>query len=67
MTRTTPPRSPDIALAWLLHQPRVTGPTIGPPTLDQLDRSLQALDLHLGASELARLDEIFPGLEAHAG
>ncbi|WP_043629087.1 aldo/keto reductase [Nonomuraea candida] len=51
----------DVALAWLLHQPGVTGPIIGPRTLDQLDRSLQALDLRLGASELARLDEIFPG------
>jgi aryl-alcohol dehydrogenase-like predicted oxidoreductase len=51
----------DVALAWLLHQPGVTGPIIGPRTLDQLDRTLQALDLRLGASELARLDEIFPG------
>ncbi|MEU6411177.1 aldo/keto reductase [Microbispora sp. NPDC046933] len=50
-----------VALAWLLHQPGVTGPIIGPRTLEQLDHSLAALDLRLGAAELARLDEIFPG------
>ncbi len=34
-----------VALAWLLHQPIVTAPIIGPRTLDQLDTSLRALEI----------------------
>ena len=55
----TPPA--DVALAWLLHNPVVTAPIIGPRTLDQLDAAMGALDVHLDADALARLDEIFPG------
>jgi aryl-alcohol dehydrogenase-like predicted oxidoreductase len=51
----------DIGLAWLLHQPAVTAPIIGPRTQDQLDAAVRALDVKLDASALARLDEIFPG------
>jgi aryl-alcohol dehydrogenase-like predicted oxidoreductase len=50
-----------VALAWLLHQPAVTAPIIGPRTGDQLGTALRATELKLGAEELARLDEIFPG------
>ena len=51
----------DVALAWLLHQPAVTAPIIGPRTHDQLDAALRALDLKLDAAALQKLDEIFPG------
>jgi aryl-alcohol dehydrogenase-like predicted oxidoreductase len=51
----------DVALAWLLHQPAVTAPIIGPRTGDQLDAALRALDLKLDAAALQQLDEIFPG------
>jgi aryl-alcohol dehydrogenase-like predicted oxidoreductase len=51
----------DVALAWLLHQPAVTAPIIGPRTLEQLDGSLRALSLDLDEKALSRLDEIFPG------
>jgi aryl-alcohol dehydrogenase-like predicted oxidoreductase len=51
----------DVALAWLLHQPAVTAPIVGPRTQDQLDAALRALDVHLDADTLRRLDEIFPG------
>ena len=51
----------DVALAWLLHQPIVTAPIIGPRTLDQLDTAMGALDVQLDADVLAQLDEIFPG------
>jgi aryl-alcohol dehydrogenase-like predicted oxidoreductase len=51
----------DVALAWLLHQPVVTAPIIGPRTLEQLDTAMSALDVQLDADALARLDEIFPG------
>ncbi len=37
----------DVALAWLLHQPIVTAPIIGPRTLDQLDTAMGALDVQL--------------------
>ena len=51
----------DVGLAWLLAQPAVTAPIIGPRTQEQLDAALRALDVSLDAATLARLDEIFPG------
>jgi len=51
----------DVALAWLLAQPGVTAPIIGPRTVAQLDASLGALDITLDDAALTRLDEIFPG------
>lgn len=50
-----------VALAWLLANPAVTAPIIGPRTLEQFQESLRALDVKLGDAELKRLDEIFPG------
>ena len=51
-----------VALAWLLHQPGVTCPIIGPRTLEQLDEaSLRALDITLDADALSAIDKIFPG------
>jgi aryl-alcohol dehydrogenase-like predicted oxidoreductase len=51
----------DVALAWLLHQPVVTAPIVGPRVQEQLDAAVRALDVTLDAAALARLDEIFPG------
>ena len=51
----------DVALAWLLHQPAVTAPIVGPRTMEQLTASIRALDLKLDDKALSRLDEIFPG------
>ena len=51
----------DVALAWLLAQPSVTAPIIGPRTQDQLDSALRALDVELTAAHLTKLNEIFPG------
>ena len=51
----------DVALAWLLHQPAVTAPIVGPRTQQQLDAAIRALDVTLDAEALTRLDEIFPG------
>lgn len=50
-----------VALAWLLHQPGVTAPIVGPRTVGQLDDAVGALDVALDAEALARLDELFPG------
>ncbi len=54
-------RPADVALAWLLHQPAVTAPIIGPRTQDQLLGSMRALEVDLTDEVLAKLDEIFPG------
>ncbi len=51
----------DVGLAWLLHQPAVTAPIIGPRTIEQLDGNLRALAIALDEKMLARIDEIFPG------
>jgi aryl-alcohol dehydrogenase-like predicted oxidoreductase len=51
----------DVALAWLLHQPAVTAPIVGPRTMEQLDSAERAVELKLDESALKRLDEIFPG------
>ena len=51
----------DVALAWLLAQPAVTAPIIGPRTQAQLDSGIRALDVQLSSEDLARLDSIFPG------
>jgi aryl-alcohol dehydrogenase-like predicted oxidoreductase len=51
----------DVALAWLLANPVVTAPIIGPRTVEQLDGSLRALELKLDEGALGALDEIFPG------
>ena len=51
----------NIGLAWLLHNPAVTAPIIGPRTMEQFDESLRVIDIKLDAATLARLDEIFPG------
>jgi len=51
----------DVALAWLLANPVVTAPIIGPRTLAQLTGSLRALQLKLDEAALKKLDEIWPG------
>ena len=51
----------DVALAWLLHQPAVTAPIIGPRTMAQLDGGIRALDIRLDTDALMALDQIFPG------
>ncbi|MBP1233819.1 aryl-alcohol dehydrogenase-like predicted oxidoreductase [Arthrobacter sp. PvP102] len=51
----------DVALAWLLHQPAVTAPIVGPRTQEQLDAAIRALDVTLDEDALKRLDDIFPG------
>jgi aryl-alcohol dehydrogenase-like predicted oxidoreductase len=56
----------NVALAWLLQNPIVSAPIIGPRTLEQLEGSLAALDIHFTPEQLARLDEIWPGPGGHA-
>ena len=51
----------DVALAWMLQNPLVTSPIIGPRTMAQLEGNLHALDIVLDEAAMARLDEIWPG------
>lgn len=46
-----------IALAWLLSDPLVTSPIIGPRDLEQLDDNLGAVGLRLTPEEKAELDQ----------
>ncbi|MEY2425677.1 MAG: hypothetical protein QOI61_1249, partial [Actinomycetota bacterium] len=54
-------RPADVALAWLLANPAVTAPIVGPRTVEQLEGAMRALDLTLDDDVLRQLDEIFPG------
>jgi aryl-alcohol dehydrogenase-like predicted oxidoreductase len=51
----------EVALAWLLHNPMVTAPIIGPRTVEQLESAVRAAAIELEDVTLKRLDEIFPG------
>ena len=51
----------DVALAWLLHNPAVTAPIIGPRDMKQLTSTAKALELKLSDDVLKKLDEIWPG------
>ncbi len=51
----------DVALAWLLKNPDVTAPIIGPRTKKQLEGSIRSLELKLTKKDIDKLDEIWPG------
>lgn len=51
----------DVALAWLLANPVVTAPIIGPRTMEQLTGSLRALKIKLTKADMEALDAIWPG------
>jgi aryl-alcohol dehydrogenase-like predicted oxidoreductase len=51
----------NVALAWLLHNPVVTAPIIGPRTLQQYEDALRAVEITLAPDVLVQLDTIWPG------
>ena len=51
----------EVALAWLLQNPAVSAPIIGPRTMEQLESAVRATEISLDADTLQMLDEIFPG------
>jgi aryl-alcohol dehydrogenase-like predicted oxidoreductase len=51
----------EVALAWLLAQPGVTGPIVGPRTAQHLESALRACEVELSRELLDELDLIFPG------
>jgi aryl-alcohol dehydrogenase-like predicted oxidoreductase len=50
-----------VALAWLLHNPVVTAPIIGPRNIAQLESAVRATEVRLDGEILARFNDIFPG------
>jgi aryl-alcohol dehydrogenase-like predicted oxidoreductase len=61
LCRETGEKPADVALAWLLHNPAVTAPIIGPRDMKQLTSTAKALELKLSDDVLKKLDEIWPG------
>ena len=51
----------NVALAWLLHNPVVTAPIIGPRTIEQLEQSLHSLEIVLSDENMVKLNDIWPG------
>ncbi len=51
----------NVALAWVLNNPVVTSPIIGPRTVEQLEKNTNVLEIKLGAEVLSKLNEIWPG------
>ncbi|MGC4031035.1 MAG: aldo/keto reductase [Tepidisphaeraceae bacterium] len=51
----------DVALAWMLHNPAITAPIIGPRTMEQLEGSIRAVEIRLSDEQLKQLDTLFPG------
>jgi aryl-alcohol dehydrogenase-like predicted oxidoreductase len=50
----------DVALAWLINQTAVTAPIIGPRTLEQVKKTIRAVEINLDENMLQKIDEIFP-------
>ncbi|WP_415645900.1 aldo/keto reductase [Stackebrandtia soli] len=50
----------EVALAWLLSQPVVTAPIVGPRTIAHVDGAINAIRLTLEPETLAALDALFP-------
>jgi aryl-alcohol dehydrogenase-like predicted oxidoreductase len=49
-----------LAVAWVLHQPGITGTILGPRNVDQLTDLLPALEVKLSPEDLAHFDELVP-------
>ncbi len=49
-----------LALAWVLHQPGVTSPIIGPRTFDQLEDNLGAVEVEITDQDRAEIDALVP-------
>ena len=48
------------ALAWVLAQPGVTSPIIGPRTIEQLEDNLKAVEVEITDQDREKVDEIVP-------
>jgi len=50
----------ELSLAWVLRQPGITAPIMGPRTMDHLTSSLKALEVEITDADRDRIDEIAP-------
>ncbi|HET6499835.1 MAG TPA: aldo/keto reductase [Amycolatopsis sp.] len=50
-----------VAIAWLLANPAITSPVIGPGSVEELHSMLRATEIDLDSETMKRLDAIFPG------
>ncbi|MBN1426791.1 MAG: aldo/keto reductase [Anaerolineae bacterium] len=50
--------SAQLALGWVIRQPGVTSPIVGPRTMAQLEENLGATNVVFDANDFARLDEV---------
>ena len=50
-----------LALAWILKNPVITAPIIGPRTVEQLYDTVRAVEISIDDEIMEKLDEIFPG------
>ena len=51
----------EVALAWVINNPVVTAPIVGPRTLEQLEANVNASAIKLSEEVLNKLNEIWPG------
>ncbi|MEK3916399.1 aldo/keto reductase [Paenibacillus sp. FSL H7-0331] len=51
----------NVGLAWILANPALTAPIIGPRTQEQLENALRAVDIVLTEDTMVELNQIFPG------
>ena len=56
----------DVGVAWIISNPTVSAPLLGPETPEMLKSSMRALEIKLEPEILKRLDEIFPPLDGKA-
>ena len=49
-----------LATAWVMNQPGITAPILGPRTVEHVVSSLKALEVELTAEDCKRLDEVAP-------
>ncbi|NHN29842.1 aldo/keto reductase [Paenibacillus agricola] len=49
-----------VSLAWLLTNPAIVSPIIGPSSVQELEDNLRAVEIKLEESVLQRIDQIFP-------
>ena len=48
-----------VALAWLLQNPAVTAPVLGPSRVEHVEEAVAAFSFHLEESEIAALEELY--------
>lgn len=51
----------DVAIAWMLQNPAISAPIIGPRTQEQLEGQIRSLEITLSEETNQKLNEIFPG------